>query len=146
MKFSKLLILTLMLTFLLACGKKTVDITLPNGTIIKAEIAKTPAEREKGLMYHKSLKADEGMLFVFDEQDFRMFWMKNTFIDLDFLFISDEKTINNISHNISRTFEYTPDEQIPRVLGIGQYVLEVPAGEIRKQNLKIGDKLVFEIE
>lgn len=146
MKFVKLITLTFVITLLLGCGKGVAFITLPNGNVIKAELAQTPAERERGLMNRKSLADDEGMLFVFEDQNFRMFWMKDTFIDLDFLFISSDKTINNIYENVPRSYSYTPDEEVARTFGIAQYILEIPAGQIKEQNLKIGDKLEFTIE
>ncbi len=145
MKFARLITLTFVITLLLGCAKDVAFITLPNGNVIKAELVQTPAEREKGLMYRKSLADNQGMLFVFEDEDFRMFWMKNTFIDLDFLFISSDKVVKNIYQNVPRSYEYTPDENVARTFGIAQYILEIPAGQIKKQNLKVGDKLEFTI-
>jgi uncharacterized membrane protein (UPF0127 family) len=60
------------------------------------EIAQTPEEKMKGLMYRTSLSDDEGMLFVFPQEDFHTFWMKNTFIPLDIIWIDKDFRIVDI--------------------------------------------------
>lgn len=126
-----------------ACGYKTTNVTLPDGFIIHSRIADTPEKTEKGLMFVKNLPADEGMLFVFEQDDVHLFWMKNTLIDLDILFLAPDGTINHLYERVPHTYTYTPDAEVPRVAGKGRYVLEVAAGTITRQNLKQGDKLTF---
>lgn len=120
------------------------NITLPNGKIIKAEVAVTDAERERGLMYRDNLDENKGMLFIFDGEQPLMFWMKNTFIDLDMVFMGADKTIKCIGQNIPRSTAFTQDNEVA-TFGCenSMYVLEIGAGIAKKNNLAVGDKLEF---
>ena len=65
----------------------------------RVEVAKTNEEQVKGLMYRLELKENEGMLFLFDNEKKTSFWMKNTFIPLDIIFINKKLSINKINKN-----------------------------------------------
>jgi uncharacterized membrane protein (UPF0127 family) len=65
--------------------------------LIRAEVAATPEQREKGLMFRRDLDTNEGMLFVFDDPQPQCFWMKNTPIGLTIAFIADDGTIVNLA-------------------------------------------------
>lgn len=119
------------------------QVTLPDGFVIEVRLADTPEKTTKGLMFVKHLPADEGMLFVFDKQDAQYFWMKNTLIDLDILFLAPDGTINQLYSRVPHTYTYTPESEIPVVPGFGQYVLEAAAGTIERHGLKNGDKIQF---
>ncbi len=120
------------------------DVTLPDGFVIRARIADTPQKTEKGLMFVKQLPQNEGMLFLFDQEAQQYFWMKNTLIDLDILFLNPQGQINALYERVPHTYTYTPDHQIPVVGGKAQYVLEAAAGTISRHGLKQGDTLQFE--
>ena len=132
-----------LLLLLCACGGQKIPLTLPDGFIVKAEIADTPAKTEKGLMYRKSLAQDGGMLFIFEEEGPRVFWMKNTFIDLDMIFIAADGTVNSVAANVPRSYSYTPDHQVAYVPGRAKYVLELAAGSAGKHNIEEGSKIEF---
>lgn len=137
-----LLILGLSLS---ACTKaKTINVILPDGFTVKAELALTEAERQKGLMNREVLPEGSGMLFVFNEEAPRYFWMKNTLIDLDMLFIGEDKTVNRAWANVPKSYVYTPDHQVAVRGGMAKYVLELPAKSIRKHNITAGSKIIFE--
>ncbi|MCX7648651.1 MAG: DUF192 domain-containing protein, partial [Elusimicrobiales bacterium] len=82
---------------------------------INLEIARTEYERRLGLMFRKELCQNCGMIFVFEEEDQKTFWMKNTYIPLDIIFLSKNMRINDIFENVSSTNEKTSDKDIPMV-------------------------------
>jgi len=140
--------LILLLPFILcACGGyQNVKVTLPDGFVVKAELADTPQKAEKGLMFRDKLAADRGMLFVFEENDNRVFWMKNTFINLDIIFINADRTVNSVAANVPRSYSYTPDHQVAYVQGYGKYVLELAADSARRHNIIPGAILKFDLK
>lgn len=140
--FLYLMFLVLALGFV-GCKSKTVTIILPDNFKVKAELALTKAEAEKGLMHRESLPEGQGMLFVFNEETLHYFWMKNTFVNLDMLFIGEDKTVNQAWENVPRSYAYTPDNQVAIRGGMAKYVLELPAKSITKHNIKIGSKIDF---
>ena len=121
-----------------------VPITLPDGAILEAEVAATPNARTQGLMFREHLEAEAAMLFVFERDDFEKFWMKNTWVDLDILYLGPDRRIRHIFAAVPRTTKTTPDESIPRVRARAQYVLELSAGASGLHQLKVGDQLTFE--
>ncbi|MDD6173697.1 MAG: DUF192 domain-containing protein [Elusimicrobiaceae bacterium] len=135
--------LFILAAFLCACGPKTTDIILPDGFTVKAELAVTPEETEKGLMFRTELPEGAGMLFVFDSDEPRYFWMKNTLIDLDIIFITSDLKVFSYEANVPHSYVYTPDNQVATVGGFGQYVLELPAGSVKKHDIKEGSSLEF---
>src|SRR4029077_18364685 len=87
------------------------------------ELALTPAEQNRGLMFRQALGAGQGMLFVFDQQSVHTFWMKNTLIPLDMLFIDKDRHIVGIVENAE------PQTETGRSVGKpSQYVLEIGGG------------------
>ena len=99
------------------------------------EVVDTPAKRAEGLMFRQSLAPDAGMLFDFKETRPVSFWMRNTFIPLDMVFIAADGTVANIHVN-ARPHDPT---SIPSA-GPVQYVLEIPGGRSVEIGLKPGDK------
>lgn len=128
----------------MACKPKTITVILPDNFKVKAELALTKAEAEKGLMNRETLPEGEGMLFVFNKETPHYFWMKNTFVNLDMLFISKDKTINQAWENVPRSYVYTPDNQVAIRAGMAKYVLELPAKSITKHKIEIGSKIDFD--
>ncbi|KXN97951.1 hypothetical protein LS48_13800 [Aequorivita aquimaris] len=102
------------------------------------EIADDDYQTETGLMYRNSLGKDQGMLFVFKDVQRRSFYMKNTKIPLDIIYLNGDKEVVNIQKN-AKPFDETslPSE------AASQYVLEVNAGLTDAWNLKNGDRIRF---
>ena len=125
------------------CGRQTVPVQFPDGFTVNAQIANTPQKREKGLMFVKQLPENSGMLFVFDQETEQFFWMKNTLIDLDIIFLSAEGKINQIFPRVEHTYTYTPQAEIPVVSAPAKYVLEVAAGTAERHHLQNGEVLHF---
>jgi uncharacterized membrane protein (UPF0127 family) len=107
-------------------------------TQIDTEIADTPAKRTHGLMYRRSLPADAGMLFIFDSSQPLAFWMKNTFISLDMVFVSNAKKIVAIAKNATPLSEAL----IPSGKS-AMYVVEVNAGFCDTHGIRTGDVISF---
>jgi len=114
------------------------------GEEIKVEVADTMQKRQKGLMGRESLADNEGMLFIFPTNSIHPFWMKNTLIDLDIIWISDDLKIVEIWENAPASTpggpkdpkRYQPKEK-------SKYVLEVNAGFVSKNGVKVGDGLLL---
>lgn len=102
---------------------------------IKAEIAATPEARELGLMYRKTMPANEGMLFVFEEKAGHCFWMKNTDLPLSIAFLADDGSIVNIEDMAPQT----EDNHCPRAAV--RYALEMNKGWFAQKGLKAGAKI-----
>ncbi len=103
----------------------------------KVEIADTPSSREQGLMYRKALAPDRGMLFDFKTPQEVAFWMKNTILPLDMVFIAKDGRIVSIARN-AVPFDQTPIPSGGPILG----VLEINGGVADKEGLEPGDKVV----
>jgi uncharacterized membrane protein (UPF0127 family) len=103
------------------------------------EIADTPAKREMGLMYRRELADDHGMLFIFPNDSVLTFWMKNTPIALDMIFIGADRRIVGI---VREAAPFTLD---PRsVDAASRYVLEIKGGLAQKRGVEVGDRLRFQ--
>jgi len=100
---------------------------------VQVELALTNPQRAKGLMYRKSMDANHGMLFVMDRIANHSFWMKNTYISLDMLFISPEGEVVGI---VERT---EPKTLTGRGVGLpSKYVLELNGGACASRGIKAG--------
>lgn len=104
----------------------------------KVELAVTPEEQAKGLMYRKSLKPDAGMLFIFNKDEMQHFWMKNTLIPLDLVFITARLDVASIHGNAKPLDETSMASGLPV-----KYVLEINAGKVDHCKIKIGSKVKF---
>jgi uncharacterized membrane protein (UPF0127 family) len=102
------------------------------------EIAEKYEDRMRGLMYRKSMGADAGMLFIFEKEAVQKFWMKNTCIPLDMLFIGADGVIVGIEENTPTLSEDTFSAYCP-----GKYVLETNAGWTRQHGIKAGQKMTW---
>jgi hypothetical protein len=108
------------------------------------EVAKTTAEREKGLMYVSSLGKDSGMVFIFDREDIYPFWMKNTLIPLDMIWIDQNHKVVFISQNVQ------PCKSIIcpmiRPSAKAKYVLEINASAAEQAGIKVGDSVDLKLK
>jgi uncharacterized protein len=116
-----------------------VDVCI-KGSCVHSEVADSDYSRQRGLMYRESLAKDEGMLFSYGKDGVYAFWMMNTFIPLDMLWISAEKKIVHIAENVQPCAE-TCESIVPPVQA--RYVLEVNAGFTSNNNIVLGDAVSF---
>ena len=128
----------------IAAQDSLIQISTPTGATIQAEIADTTEKRAKGLMYRDSLAKDRGMLFTFAEPQMWTFWMKNTRISLDIIWMDGKKRIVHIERNVPacpRTDDGCPQYQ-PNENAL--YVLELAAGVADALQLRRGSVLKFQ--
>lgn len=107
-------------------------------SVIEIEIANNDQKRARGLMYRSSIPENAGMLFIHDYDDIQSFWMKNTYISLDMLFVNSAKEIVTIHAGTEPLKEWNYTSTAPSL-----YVVEVNAGYTVKNNIKVGDKIDF---
>lgn len=103
----------------------------------RVEIADDDAERARGLMYRRSLARDAGMLFLFPRDQVMSFWMKNTYVPLDMLFIDATGRIADLHEN-AWPLDETPIRSDRPV----RAVLELVAGSVRRLGIKVGDRVI----
>lgn len=140
LRFCFAILLPLLNCFILSsCRQK--DMVCLGSTCVRVEKAVNEQQRSRGLMYRRSLEKDRGMLFVFDNEDRYGFWMKNTRIPLDIIWIDSSGRIVHIARDVppckSRECpSYHPDSP-------ARYVLEVNAGFCREHGISEDDTVTF---
>lgn len=108
--------------------------------VIDIEVADTNELRARGLMYRRSLPENAGMLFIQTIEEIQSFWMKNTYIPLDIIFVNAEKKIVTIHAGTTPLKEWSYASTEPSL-----YVVEVNAGFTNKHGIRIGDAIEFEV-
>ncbi|MBN1637640.1 MAG: DUF192 domain-containing protein [Ignavibacteriales bacterium] len=105
---------------------------------INIEIADDDSKREQGLMYRDKMEENQGMLFIFPVEEPRSFWMSNTMISLDIIFVNSKNEIVKIHKNTTPYSRTSYPSDAP-----AQFVVEVITGFTDKYNIKEGDKVVW---
>lgn len=118
------------------------QVSAPRARLI-LETATTQIERERGLMNRTSLPAHTGMLFVFDVDGPVSFWMKDTLLSLDMLFVASDGSVRKIVARVPVVPQTLPDDAIPLESGSARYVIELPAGEAALDGISLGVRLHF---
>jgi hypothetical protein len=129
--------------YILAAPKfKKTQLKIKNKTL-QVELAETQEQHSYGLMNRESLGENMGMLFVFDGEEQRFFWMKNTFINLSIAYFDKNKKIIDIQDMKASTSSL--DENLPSYpsKGKAKYALEVNQGWFEKNNIKVGDSFTI---
>lgn len=106
--------------------------------LVLVELAKTKEQKARGLMFRKELAENSGMLFIEPYPKFLQFWMKDTYIPLDLIFIGEDRKIKGIIKNAKPETTETLAIDKP-----SRFVLEVNAGFADKHNVKEGDSVKF---
>jgi uncharacterized protein len=106
---------------------------------VRVEVVRTPEDMARGLMFRERLADDEGMLFAFPETSEHEFWMKDTLIPLDMIFMDEALTVVGIVERAE------PETLTPRTAGVAsRFVLEVNGGWSASNEVKRGDRVHFE--
>jgi hypothetical protein len=123
-----------------ASDAPTVEVQPKSGAAVRVvvEIADTPEARTRGLMYRKDLGADRGMLFLFEHDGDWQFWMKNTLLSLDMIWLSSDGRIVGIVADTEPLSLRSVGPGVP-----ARAVLEVNAGFARKHGIATGDRVVY---
>jgi len=137
-KYSKILRLlpVFLVLFILGCNTPTGNV------VVEVEIADEFIERSVGLMHRESLGNGKGMCFVFDEPAYKSFWMKNTLIPLDLIFISEEFEVVDIKKDF-RPCEEDPCE-VYQSRAEAKYVLEVNSGFADENFVRVGSMITYD--
>jgi uncharacterized membrane protein (UPF0127 family) len=134
--------LILVLLLLVACESEDI-VLIDNGNEkikIKVEIADSAEERSYGLMFKEFLDENSGMLFVFDDENYRNFWMKNTLISLDIIFISEDLEIVDIKYAVPCLEDPCVSYKSSKP---AKYVLEVNGDFTIENDVGLGDKIII---
>jgi len=134
------LLLVVLLIIIFICLKNQSQVCFGDYCFV-VELAKTAQGKERGLMFKEKLDPNKGMLFIFEDREEASFWMKNTLIALDIIWINENKEVVYISKNnqpckTDVCFSINPDIK-------AKYVLELNGGTTDKIGLEVGDKAVF---
>ena len=118
-----------------------VHLATPSGEIaVSVEIVSTPAKIQRGLMYRRHLPTDTGMLFLMGKEYDWEFWMRNTLIPLDIIFIKKDMTVAGIAENAKPLDETLVSAGQPSL-----YVLEVSGGWTKEHGVTAGTRVRFDI-
>jgi uncharacterized membrane protein (UPF0127 family) len=117
-------------------------VVFPDGYVVHVEIANTDELRAQGLMFRDHLAPEDGMLFFFPGEGNYPFWMKNTRIPLDMIWIGSNRTVADVKFEVPPCRADPCPSYPPK--GVARYVLEVAGGVARQHGVKAGDVLRFE--
>jgi len=132
----RILFLVLIALISLACGEPVERINITIGSEdFRVEVARTPEQRQKGLMFRKNLEAGEGMLFVYTADQYLAFWMKDTHIPLSIAFLAKNGEILQIEDLKPLSLRTVRSRRSAR------YALEVPQGTFRDLDVEPGHKI-----
>jgi uncharacterized membrane protein (UPF0127 family) len=111
-------------------------------TPIVVEVADSPEKLQYGLMYRRSLPENQGMLFIFGDEQIRRFWMKNTIMDLSIGFFDGKKILIDVQE-MQATSMMDQDPPVYVSKGAAKYALEMPKGWFKSHGIKNGAKISF---
>jgi uncharacterized membrane protein (UPF0127 family) len=117
------------------------QVVFGDGSAVLVEIAADPATRAQGLMFRPSLSPDRGMLFLFRDKAEHSFWMKNTLIPLDILWVDETATVVHIEADVPPCQADPCPSYAPSAQAVA--VLELAAGQSAARGIRTGDVLQF---
>jgi hypothetical protein len=120
-----------------------VPLKLPSGKVLQAELMESDEDRASGLMFRPSLPEDRGLLFVFDGSDFHGFWMKNCRFPIDIVWLDETKRVVHLAESVPPCNADPCPVYHP--MRKASYVVELNAGQARREKALIGSSLSFEL-
>jgi uncharacterized membrane protein (UPF0127 family) len=142
----------LLLTVVLSCQSESRNTTregsfiTPSGATIKTRLAITPPEQEQGLsgVQPRDFDDDQGMLFYYNEDSDKFFWMPDTYFDLDLFYLDKNLVILDIVRRLAHHKGRHNEALIPRARGVWcRHTLEMKSGSKIADSLKVGDRLIW---
>jgi uncharacterized membrane protein (UPF0127 family) len=138
----------LLLAILLCAGvmaeeRRIIRVYFPDGNHVKAELALSPDQRARGLMFRDRVAPGEGMLFAFEEEAIHPFWMKNMKIPIDILWLDRERRIVHMTKSVEPCRKDPCPSYVPLFPAL--FVLELKSGRAEELGLKLGDRLEFAV-
>jgi hypothetical protein len=126
-----------------AAGPAVIPLRLPSGKVLQSEVMVKDEDRAMGLMFRPSLRADHGMLFVFDEADFHTIWMKNCKFPIDIVWLDEDHRVVDIAPSVP------PCKADPcpvyQPMRRSRYVVEMGAGQAGREKVGRGAVLEFKL-
>ena len=136
----KISFFVILLAFLLRAGDHFIPLYVGSERIM-VEVADSPSQRLKGLMFRESIPEDYGMLFVFDAEQVQAMWMKNTLIHLDIIFLNRHRQVIDIYHDVPPCRSDPCETYVSS--SPAKFALELKGNRAGQLKLKIGDTLFF---
>lgn len=103
-------------------------------------VTENDTDKKNGLAIFDDIKENEGMLFEFEQEDYHTFWMRGMKFDIDIIFLDGEKKVIQIFENVQKdSYKSEEDYKLYTSKLKSKYVIEIKSGEVKKNNLKIGD-------
>jgi uncharacterized membrane protein (UPF0127 family) len=118
-----------------------IKVFFANGKSVTAELAVSDEERARGLMFREKILPDQGMLFVFEREDLHSFWMKNTLVTLDMLWLDSQRRVIHVEANVPPCKEDPCPSYGPGIPA--RYVLELKGGSAAANGIKLNDQVQF---
>jgi uncharacterized protein len=126
-----------------AATPAVIPLTLPSGKVLQTEVMVSDQDRQMGLMFRPSLALDHGMLFIFEQPDFHAIWMKNCKFPIDILWLDDQGKVVHVAEKVPPCkAEPCP---VYQPLQRASYVVELNAGQARKEKAVVGSRLEFRL-
>lgn len=140
-----LLIAALLAVLAAGAGARPAEIPLelPSGKTLTVEVMVEDADRAMGLMFRPSLPEDRGMLFVFERLGFHDIWMKNCRFPIDIVWLDEERRVVHVADSVPFCEEDPCPVYSPMQAAL--YVLEIGAGQARREGVSVGSTLEFEL-
>jgi uncharacterized membrane protein (UPF0127 family) len=129
-------------------GNATASATFRDGgeslATVRLEVADSPSERRRGLMNRTALPENYGMVFVYEDAEVLSFWMKNTLVPLDMIFVAPNGTVLNVEHAATQPDADADELRTYRSAGPAQFVVEVERGFANRTGVGPGTTVAFE--
>ena len=120
-----------------------IPLTMPSGTVLQTEVMVEDEDRMMGLMFRPSLPEDHAMLFVFERPDFHGIWMKNCKFPIDIVWLDESRRVVHVAEKVPPCRTKECPSYLP--LQKASYVIEMNAGQARREKAVVGASVTFEL-